>query len=157
MVGRAATAGRVDRRMGWAGVRPPLVIEIPGTFDRRLSGNGVRKTHWGTRKTLNDELKLRVGWYAKEAVGNVNDPVACFQRNPWPLRIDYVIGWEKGARRMDDDNVLTAAKGMRDAVASILGIDDKNFVTGTVTQERDPAQGGYMRIRIASAEEAQAA
>ena len=138
-------------------MRPPLVIEIPGTFDRRLSGNGVRNTHWGTRKKLNDELKSRVGWYAKEAVGNVNDPVACFQRNPWPLRIDYVIGWEKFAKIMDDDNVLTAAKGMRDAVASVLGIDDKYFITGSVTQERDPAQRGYMRIVIASVAEEQAA
>lgn len=130
----------------------PLVIEIPGTVDSRLAGNGVRKTHWGTRGRLNAELKDRAGWATKKAL-----EAAPFVVDAESLRIDYTVGWGYNERSLDDDNFVTAMKGVRDIIANIIGIDDRLFITGTVTQERDPAKRGYIVVRIASVVEEQAA
>lgn len=137
-------------RMGWATVRPPLVIEIPGTYHTSLSGNQVRRGHWGTRSTAANDLKHAANYAALQAVGDPNDPYLCFQQDPWPLVISYVIGWEHGRRRVDEDNCIAAMKHVRDRVASVLGIDDKEFVTGSLTQERDPNKVGFIRVTVVS-------
>ena len=41
--------------------------------------------------------------------------------------------------------------GKKDMIASWLGMDDKHFVTGRVTQDRDPAGEGYIEVTITAA------
>ncbi len=63
-------------------------------------------------------------------------------RPPWAVEITRV-----GPRVMDDDNATASAKGVRDAVAAWLEVDDGavDLVRWTVTQSRGPFA---VRIRI---------
>lgn len=154
MVGAAAAAGRVDRWMGWTGMKESLIVNIPGTVTLMHSPNG--RAHWRTKSKLTAELKHTARMATIEAVGG--DPNVCYPFPSYPIRLDYTVGWESKRRRFwDDDNFTSAAKPIRDAIASVLGIDDKHFVTGSVTQEYDPTKHGYIVVRIASVAEERAA
>ncbi|HEU0165565.1 MAG TPA: hypothetical protein VFQ54_11020 [Thermomicrobiales bacterium] len=131
-------------------MRPPLVIKVPGTIPYSLTANGRRSTHWRTIHRDAEDLKTRTHYAALEAIGDPNDPYLCFQHDPWPLAITYVVGWEKRRHLMDDDNVIAAMKNVRDTIASVLGVDDKHFLTNGLMQERDPEGKGYIGITIIS-------
>lgn len=115
-------------------MREPMTIIILGTFDKRLTTNHRNGANWRAVKRVSDDLKGRARLAVKEQGGNPNDPVNCFQKDVWPLTFDWTIYHEKGQKRYDDDNVPPALKPARDMIASFLGMDDRDFRTGSVTQ-----------------------
>lgn len=61
-------------------------------------------------------------------------PAASRGRAPWEVEVCRV-----GPRRLDDDNATASAKGVRDAVAQWLEVDDGSAeVRWTVVQQRGP-------------------
>jgi hypothetical protein len=136
------------------GMNEPLIVNIPGTVTLMHSPNG--RAHWRTKHKLTAELRYTARMATIEAVGG--DPNVCYPFPSYPIRLDYTVGWESRRRHFwDDDNFIGAAKLIRDAIASVLGIDDRHFITGSVTQEYDPAKRGYILVRIASVAEEAAA
>lgn len=129
-------------------MRDPMTITIPGTFDRRLTTNRRNNTYWRTVKKVADDLKRRTGAALLLEGGNPNDPENCFQTSPWPLTFDWTVYHEKGQKRYDDDNVAPAMKPARDMIASFLGMDDRNFRTGTITQVNWGTHKGEARIVV---------
>lgn len=119
------------------------------TPPRALSPNA--RVFWGTRNRAFQGAKSAT-FYAFRDTINLNDPGDCFQREPWPLRLSYVVAWEKGHRRMDDDNCKASTKAFTDGVATALGIDDKNFILGDVRQVRDKEGLGYVLITVETVE-----
>jgi len=125
-----------------------LTVTIPGRLERGLSPNG--RAHWATKR----KLRLRAQYdthYAIVAAVDLHDPVACFQRAPWPLTLNWTIGLVGRQTPFDDDNAIAALKAHRDAIATCLGIDDRDFVTGTIDQVRDPEKRGFVRVTIVAA------
>lgn len=92
---------------------------------------------------------------AFRAVIDTEDPVSCFQSASWPLTIDYVVARGKGRRPMDDSNIKACMKYVEDGIASSLGMNDRDFILGTVTQVRseNPAKP-YIDITITEASHA---
>jgi hypothetical protein len=124
-----------------------LTVTIPGTIDRRLSPNG--RAHWRAVRPLQRERKesayqwTRVERMEQGYIGMVP-----------PLVLDFTIGWEKGRKRMDDDNAKASMKAIIDGIAEALDVNDKHITVGTLTQERDPAGAGYIRVDITEVDHA---
>lgn len=132
-----------------------LTFRIPGTLHQSLTGNS--RAHWAVIRRHKDDLMDRTRW-GLYGVVDPEDPVQCFQRDPWPLTIDYHVAWEKGRRMYtDDDNLAIGFKAARDMIASWIGVDDRHFVTGKVAQSRDPEGTGYIEVTITAAQEAEGA
>lgn len=125
--------------------RQHLIVTIPGTIDRRLSPNG--RSHWRTVHTLKQEREYAA--YYATFTATIETRV---EFTP-PLVLHFLVAWEKGRKRMDDDNIKASLKSIIDGIADALGIDDKHITLGTVQQERDPEGRGFVRVAI---EEAQA-
>ena len=68
---------------------------------------------------------------------------------PLVVTMTRLIG--KGGRRMDSDNVVSACKHVRDAIAAWLGIDDRHdhLVRYDVAQEKSASKWPGVRIEIA--------
>ena len=126
-------------------------ITIPVPLDRDLSPN-ARHAHWSSRRRAVEQARMATAMAVRTTL-DVNDPEACFQRARWPLTLHWLIGLAKRQRRMDDDNALAACKAHRDQISDELGIDDRNFVTGSLTQVRDPEGQGFVRVVIEEAQE----
>src|SRR5690606_23702237 len=94
----------------------------------------------------------RAGRDAAMEVVNPNDPYQCFQTSRWPLTIHIMVGWEPRRQMMDDDNIKASMKSYLDGIADVLGIDDRNFIIGTVGQQRDPDKKGFIKIAIEATE-----
>lgn len=120
-----------------------ITITIPGTLDLGLSPNRSR-SHPGKRTRLKNELMDRA-WLSTLAALDGGDP------GPGPFTLHLTVGWEKGRKRWDDDNIIAAFKAGRDGIAAALGVDDRHITVGTVTQERDEAGLGYIAVTIQEA------
>lgn len=125
----------------------PLIVTIPGTPDRCLSPNA--KPHWGTKARAIADARQT----ACLAVCGEDDG------DPWPppFRLDFEIGWERGRKRMDDQNVKSLLKATCDGIADALEVNDRHFIIGEVVQMRDPDGVGYVRVTITPRQEAQTA
>jgi hypothetical protein len=119
-------------------VKDHLVFTIPGTPDRCLSPNA--QPHWGTKARATADAR-ETAYYA-----------VCGEEDgdPWPppFRLDFEIGWEKGRKRMDDQNAKSILKATCDGIADALHVNDRHFVIGDVRQVRDPEGRGYVRVTI---------
>lgn len=118
-----------------------LIVTIPGTLDLALSPNRSR-THPGKRTRLKNELMDRA-WLSTLTALNGNQ-----RRTRLPLTMHIRVAWETGRNRWDDDNLIAAFKGGRDAIAAALGVDDKHIAISSVTQERDPEGRGFIEVTI---------
>lgn len=116
-----------------------VTVRIEVTPPREVSPNVM--VHWATKQRAQQSLKTITGWHVKQAL-NMRDLPAL----PWQL--DYVVAWEKGRKRMDDDNIKAALKYVQDGIADTVGYNDKHMVIGTVEQIRDPAKSGYIEVTI---------
>jgi len=125
-----------------------LTVTIPLSVSADLSPNA--RVLWPVRYRATETAKTATHYAMREAI-DLDDPVACFQRAPWPLTLNYTIGLGKGRRRMDDDNAIACMKPIRDQVAICLGMDDRHFLTGTIDQVRDPEKRGFVRVTIVAA------
>lgn len=124
-----------------------VTVTIPIRLDRALSPNS--RGHWSKRHRANQEARQATD-YAMRAALDLNDPEACFQTARWPLTLHYLVAYGKGQRRLDDDNAIASMKPIRDQIAACLGIDDRHFTTGSMTQTRDPDGLGFVKVAIES-------
>lgn len=132
--------------------RPPLTITIPRSIHKRDTPNGrYKRNHMAHNRVVGNAR--RAGRDAAMEVVNPNDPYQCFQTSRWPLTIHIMVGWEPRRQMMDDDNVKASMKSYLDGIADVLGIDDRNFIIGTVGQQRDPDKRGFIKIAIEATEE----
>jgi hypothetical protein len=131
-----------------------LVVTIPIQIDRKMTPNG--RAHWAVKRRIAQDMQTATR-YAMRVVVDMEDPDACFQTAPWPLTLHYLIAHGKGRKRLDDDNAIAAMKPVRDQIARCLGMDDRDFVTGSMTQDRDPEGRGFVRVAIEPAAKEQAA
>lgn len=131
-----------------------LVVTIPLQIDRNVTPNG--RAHWSVKRRLTEDMQTATRYAMREVV-DMEDPEACFQTAPWPLTLHYLIAHGKGRKRLDDDNAIAAMKPIRDQIARCLGMDDRNFVSGSMTQVRDPEKRGFVRVAIEPAAKEQAA
>jgi hypothetical protein len=103
----------------------------------RLESEANRRDHWGTRAGRVKEQReavtaafvdsgepIHVVQVAPKKAGGKVKQVARFARQPaLPLAVFIT---RIAPRALDDDNLVGSAKGVRDAVASLLGIDDRD-------------------------------
>jgi len=64
------------------------------------------------------------------------------------FRLEWMVAWEKGHKRVDEDNLIAMLKPYQDGVADALGINDRAFIPTIHSQLRDPAGTGWMRLVI---------
>lgn len=66
-----------------------------------------------------------------------------------PIFVTYICCPPSGTVYPDDDNFVTAQKGARDAIAKVLGVDDKRFKTREVVKgERSKTGGVIVEIEV---------
>lgn len=88
------------------------------------SANRTRGRHWGVRQAETDRAHLAAAWaWCEAGQPAINEPVT----------VDLVVFRE---RRMDDDNLLSGLKSVRDYLFHRITPDDsaKWLVYGTVRQ-----------------------
>jgi hypothetical protein len=119
---------------------PELTVVIPGKIDRRLSPNA--RVHWRTLAKVKKETKEIASLYARQAVQGI-DPTGAEHAT-----YSIELGLAKGEQHKDRDNIPTMAKYQADCVAAELGVDDRGWSLGTVTQVRDPEGVGFLRITL---------
>lgn len=119
-------------------------VRIPFQPGRCLSPNA----RCGWKGRMRDTREARnAAYYA--TVGVFWAPTALTMRlGDGRLRVDWTIAWGKGRRRMDDDNAAACTKPYRDGIADALGVDDKRFATGSLTQMRDGSGAGYVEATL---------
>lgn len=122
-----------------------ITVTIPLQLDRRVTPNG--RAHWGTKKRLTDEMRQTTTLSMLAVVTQAQRG----QVRRLPLTLDYEIRHGKGRRRMDVDNIIASLKPVQDAISSVLGVDDKHFTLGTMTQTRDPTGRGEIVVTITEA------
>lgn len=113
--------------------RPTLTVVVPMAPPRELSPNA--RVHWRTRHKAMGESRFA----ALLAVGDALPAVVC---PDWRYAYRMTVRLPKGGRRWDDDNLIAAAKGMRDGIAAALAVDDRNLRCLGVAQVRDPSGRG---------------
>lgn len=104
---------------------PRIEFTVPVRIDSSLSLNG--RLHWAVRKRKTDAVKRAVMLTARTTR-------AATPRLPAVVTLARI-----SPRRMDDDNSVSALKGVRDTVALLLGIDDGDpRVSWRYAQETGP-------------------
>ena len=113
----------------------PQVI-LPWTKTSQLSANS--RLHWRRKaalikaqKATAHALALEAGWH------RISIPDGAI--------IEVVLTYcpPSGTVYPDDDNVVTAHKGARDALAAVIGVDDRRFRARAIPGERCK-QGGVI-------------
>jgi len=124
-----------------------LTVEIPSDIPRQLNPNASRYQHWGDRVRAEGHLALATTLGLRTArPQGYGDPGPIFLP---PITWDLAIFWGKGKKRWDPDNVVAGLKrGVIDAVARTIGVDDKHFAVGEITQGRDPEGLGRMVLTL---------
>lgn len=104
----------------------PRII-LPWTKTSDLSANA--RKHWAERnrlvkaqKSMAQGLALEAGWHL------VSIPAGATVR----YNLTYCL--PSRVKTADDDNIITANKGARDALAAVLGIDDAAFRLSRIEQ-----------------------
>ncbi len=122
-------------------------VRIPAQIHHQITPNASRRYPAAAKSRLRRELKdttIRAchgeGWHLG------------YDLTP-PLVLDYTVARGKGRQPFDDDNLIAALKWCRDGIAHVLGIDDKQMTTGTLTQIRDPDAVGWIDVTIREVEE----
>lgn len=121
-----------------------LNLRINLTPDSCLSPNQSKGRHWATlEKAKGDLITMTRQAFAQPGFGY-------YAPEP-PLTLAFTIYWEKGRKRMDQDNLLASLKVCIDEIAYRTGINDKHFQFAPITQDRDPDGQGFMLVRLEGA------
>lgn len=109
-----------------------IIIEVP---IRTISASNKREGWRARARRVREERDgVRTAWLA---AGRPRLPVPCV------VRLE-----RRGPRRLDDDNLRSALKGVRDEVAAILGVDDADMrVTWKYRQTTGLKSGVTITIR----------
>ena len=116
-----------------------LTITIPGKIDRRLSPNA--RVHWRTLAAAKGNAKDTAYMIARFDSANVQGDISA-------ATYHIELGKAKGEKQKDADNLVASCKAHLDGIAAALGVDDRGWTLGTVTQVRDPDGTGYLSIRL---------
>ena len=117
-----------------------LVITIPGKHDWRLSPNV--KLFWATENKLKGAAIEMASLYARQAAHGFD--TSGVESATYHIE----LGKAKGGKQKDADNLVASCKAHLDGIAAALGVDDRGWTLGTVTQVRDPDGIGYLSIRL---------
>lgn len=112
-------------------------IYLPWTKTSALSANA--RTHWATKarlvkaqRRIADALAREAGWH------KIDVPAGASLH----MHLTYCPPSVGGVP--DDDNVITASKGARDALADVLGVDDRRITCSARLGER--CKGGAVIV-----------
>lgn len=120
----------------------PRII-LPWTKTSELSANS--RLHWRRKaplikaqKATAHALALEAGWH------RISIPDGAI--------IEVVLTYcpPSGTVYPDDDNVVTAHKGARDALAAVIGVDDRRFRARAIPGERCKSGAVIVDARIVS-------
>lgn len=114
-------------------------IVLPWTKTSDLSSNS--RLHWRKQHTLRTRQKRMADALAREAGWH---KVTLPADARLVLRIIYCP--PNRVSKVDDDNIITAHKGARDALAKVLGIDDSQFTT--VAERGEKRRSGAIIITV---------
>lgn len=110
----------------------------------------TQSCQWPAR--LSSSLNARLHWRARATTAKAERRQAllmCGASLERPATFCVVRLTRIGPRRLDDDNVATAFKAVRDGVADWLRVDDGD--TSKVRWEYDQAKGDYaIRVEVVS-------
>lgn len=116
-------------------------VPIPGL---KLVSEANRRDHWAAKAKRVRQQRNLVTLVLRGTVAAQMMLVA-----PLVVTITRI-----GPRRLDDDNATGSAKAVRDAVAAVLGVDDRDDrVSWRVEQARGP-YGALVAVRAAAEQEA---
>lgn len=123
-----------------------VVIEIPGTLDKRLSPN--RNTPPRTLKRLRAKLRDHVHQTARAWRNNHglfgDEPIIS-----GPATIVVAVHWEKGRHFWDGDNLIAACKAIPDGLqAAGIIANDRDLEWLAAMQLADPDRGGAIVVTI---------
>lgn len=100
------------------------------------------REHWAAR-AKRAKLQRNAVLVAEIAAGR---PIAALVRSA-PYVAEWIVTLTRHGRRLDDDNLASAFKSIRDEVAKLLGLDDgSSRVAWVYKQGRDAAEGGSATI-----------
>lgn len=123
-----------------------IEITIPMSINRNITPNASRaiKPLWksGIQRRMREKaVKATEEWIRKNGLTPFTD-------DELPLTIHILWAREKHRKKMDNDNLIASCKWFIDGIAESIGVNDRNFVIGTVTQERDTIGKGYIKIVV---------
>lgn len=123
-----------------------ICVLIPGTPPADVGPNS--RTNW--RAKARHVAKVRDdACTATQAVvldARLERDEVPFPPDAW-LGLTFTIAWEKGRKRVDDDNLYGFVKAVRDGFADALGRSDARMRTVKVDQVRDAGGVGWVQIR----------
>lgn len=114
-----------------------MIIIVPGL--RTYNVTNVRM-HWRVRMARTQAVRDSVteALYAEDWTLQ-----APSERTPWDVRLVRL-----GPREMDDDGVVSALKGVRDALAAFVGVDDKQRRLVRYSYDQRPSKEWGVEIHI---------
>jgi crossover junction endodeoxyribonuclease RusA len=119
-----------------------LTVKVPISPFRELSPNT------GIHHMKRYRMKERAKQIARNETNRLHSGKHPLADTDTPITVAISIFWEKGRKRMDNDNALASTKSLIDGVAESLGVDDKRFVFPPIVQDRDRKGTGYTVFEI---------
>lgn len=120
----------------------PLIITIPMSINSRITPNASRMVKPVWKSSIHKRMKNKAAKATQEVF---TQP---FTDDDLPLTIHILWSREKHRKPMDNDNLIASCKWYLDAIAETIGVNDKHFIIGTVTQDRDTIGKGYMKFLL---------
>ena len=112
-------------------------ITMPIVLTREMSPNGSQGTHWSTKSTPRARVREEARRATVSHINGGTPGVAALMATRDPVVMDIEVELPKGAKRWDEDNIVSACKGVRDGIAQALwGGQDSHVRVGVVTQVR---------------------
>jgi hypothetical protein len=116
----------------------PIVITVPMSINPRITPNASRMVKPVWKSSIHKQMKAKA---TKATEATPIPPVL-----PTPITVHILWAREKHRKAMDNDNLIASCKWFLDAIAETIGVNDKHFIIGSVTQERDTVGKGYMKF-----------
>lgn len=113
-----------------------ITVVIPGTPDKRLAPNAVRRIHFHERNRLSGELR-DTGMLAALAI-RPHGRVPMFSGD---VVLEETIYWGKGERRIDLDGIPLMLKSALDGLCDAGLLSNDSQVKKLVTEQYRDAQG----------------
>lgn len=82
-------------------------------FPCKIVSEANSRDHWRVKNARKKEQQLETAVEWKRAIGNRRVTLPC------TIRLTRI-----GCRKLDDDNLANGCKGIRDAIAQLIGVDD---------------------------------
>ncbi|MDQ3653674.1 MAG: hypothetical protein M3457_01165 [Chloroflexota bacterium] len=120
-----------------------VTLALPAAPPRELSPNA--RVHWRTRATAAKATRDAATLVTRSLLARSTRPA--FLDDP-VLVVDIEIMWGSGRKRHDTDNATGMMKSGLDGIADGLGVNDRAFRLGTLTQGFATDRAGYVVVVI---------